>query len=398
MSLRTLDSVSLHEKKVLIRVDFNVPIKDGLVTDDTRIRAAVPSIRYVLDQGGSVILMSHLGRPTGVDASLSLAQLCSTLSGLLGELVSFVSDSVGPIAEAATNAMAPGDVLLLENLRFHAEETQGDSEFAKQLASLADIYVNDAFGTAHRAHASTAVVAEYMEESVAGRLMEREVKNAEMVLHTSERPFTALVGGAKVSSKISVLENLLGKVDRLIIGGGMAYTFLKAKGGNVGSSLVEDDFIDKARRIIAGAHSMGVELILPVDSVAADTFSADAATQICDSMEIPDGWMGLDIGPEAIAQYKESVLSSKTILWNGPMGVFEMEAFASGTLELAHSVAEATRDSGAYSLIGGGDSVAAINKFDLADQVSFISTGGGAMLEFLEGKILPGVQAVSTNS
>ncbi len=397
MSLRTLDSVSVQDKKVLIRVDFNVPLNDGEVSDDTRIRAAVPSIRYVLDHGGSVILMSHLGRPKGVDESLSLKQVCSTLSGLIGEVVHFVPDSIGPEAQAAAKALAPGDVLLLENLRFHKEETAGDIAFAKQLAALGDVYVNDAFGTAHRAHASTAVIADYIKEAVAGRLMEREVKNAEKVLRTSERPFTAIVGGAKVSSKISVLENLLGKVDRLIIGGGMAYTFLKAQGAEVGSSLVEDDYLDKARRILEGAEKMGVTILLPKDSVAADAFSADAATQVCSSSDIPSGWMGLDIGPEAIESYTESVLSSKTILWNGPMGVFEMAAFAKGTLAIAQAVAKATADSNAYSLIGGGDSVAAINKFNLADQVSFISTGGGAMLEFLEGKVLPGVKAVSAD-
>jgi phosphoglycerate kinase len=397
MSLRTLDSISFTNKKALIRVDFNVPLKDGRVSDDTRIRAAVPTIRYILDHGGAVILMSHLGRPKGVEEALSLGQICATLSGLLGEVVNFVPESTGPKAKAAAQALAPGDVLLIENLRFHEEETKGDAEFAKQLAALGDVYVNDAFGTAHRAHASTAVIADYMKESVAGLLMEREVKNAEKVLKTSERPFTAIVGGAKVSSKISVLENLLGKVDRLIIGGGMAYTFLKAQGAEVGSSLVEDDYLEKARRIIEGAEKMGVQMLLPEDSVVADSFSADAATQVCSSSNIPAGWMGLDIGPEATASYEDSVLSSKTILWNGPMGVFEMEAFAKGTLAIAHAVAKATAEHNAYSLIGGGDSVAAINTFGLADQVSFISTGGGAMLEFLEGKILPGVKAVSEN-
>lgn len=395
MSLRTLDSVALKDKKVLMRVDFNVPLADGQVTDDTRIRAAVPSIKHVLEQGGSVILMSHLGRPKGVDAALSLSQVCSTLSGLIDEVVTFVPASVGAEAVAAAEALQPGDVLLLENLRFHGEETKGDADFAKALAALGDVYVNDAFGTAHRAHASTAVMAEYMDEAVAGRLLEREVKNADRVLHDSERPFTAIVGGAKVSSKISVLQNLLDKVDRLIIGGGMAYTFMKAKGGEVGSSLVEDDYLDQARRIMDGAEKMGVEILLPVDSVVADAFAADAATQVCPSDAIPAGWMGLDIGPEAVAAYQQAVLDSKTLLWNGPMGVFEMEAFAKGTLEIAQTVARATQEQGAYSLIGGGDSVAAINKFDLADQVSFISTGGGAMLEFLEGKVLPGVKAVS---
>ncbi len=396
MSLRTLDSISFKGKKALIRVDFNVPLKEGQVTDDTRIRAAVPTIKYVLEHGGAVILMSHLGRPKGIDRDLSLSQVCSTLSGLVGEVVSFVPASIGPQALAACQALTPGDVLLLENLRFHEEETQGDENFAKELASLADIYINDAFGTAHRAHASTAIIANYMEETAAGRLMEREVKNAEKVLLTSERPFTAIVGGAKVSSKISVLENLLGKVDRLIIGGGMAYTFLKAQGAEVGASLVEDDYLEKASRIMDGADKMGVQLLLPEDSVVADAFSPDAHTKSCKSNAIPDGWMGLDIGVNAIETYKKAVLSSKTILWNGPMGVFEMEAFAKGTLEIALAVAKATQENKAYSLIGGGDSVAAINKFDLADQVSFISTGGGAMLEFLEGKILPGVKAVSS--
>jgi phosphoglycerate kinase len=395
MALRTLDQIDLKDKKVLIRVDFNVPLHDGLVSDDTRIRAALPTIQFALSAGAKVILMSHLGRPKGVDGSLSLAQVCSTLSGLLGEVVHFCPESVGPKAQEAADALSAGDLLMLENLRFHPEETNGDVAFAKALAQLGDVYVNDAFGTAHRAHASTSIIAGEMEVAVAGRLLEYEVSNADKMLHDSERPFTAIVGGAKVSSKISVLENLLPKVDTLIVGGGMAYTFLKAQGGEVGSSLVEDDYLDQARQIIKAAEKAGVKLELPIDSIAADQFAADAKTQTVESNAIPAGWMGLDIGPKAIQHFEDIILSSRSVLWNGPMGVFEMSSFSKGTLAIAQCVAKATQEKGAYSLIGGGDSVAAINKFNLADQVSFISTGGGAMLEYLEGKTLPGVKAVS---
>lgn len=389
-----IDSFDFRDKKVIIRVDFNVPLKEGKVTDNTRIKAAIPTIKKVLKDNGAAILMSHLGRPKGADESLSLNQLVPELEGLLGVKVSFCEDCVGAVAEACSDELLPGGVLLLENLRFHEEETKGDRGFAEQLAQLADVYVNDAFGTAHRAHASTAIISEFLDESLPGYLLETEVRNAQSVLDSPKRPFTAIVGGAKVSSKISVLQNLLDKVDDLIIGGGMAYTFLRALGHEVGSSLVEDDFVEEARSIMDSAFEKNTEIHLPKDSVVADSFSNDAKTMVVDSDDISSGWMGLDIGKNAIKEFSEVIMRSGTILWNGPMGVFEMSSFAEGTLSVAKAVASATQDSGAYSLIGGGDSVAAINKFGLADQVSYISTGGGAMLELLEGKELPGVLAV----
>ncbi len=394
LTMFAIESFDFRDKKALIRVDFNVPLKDGNVSDNTRIKAALPSINKVLEGGGSVILMSHLGRPKGVEKEFSLSQIVGELSSLLGKDVVFSTDCVGPEALNAMNGLGPGEVLLLENLRFHPEEKAGDRGFAQQLSGLADVYINDAFGTAHRAHASTAVIAEFMDNKMPGYLLETEVKNAAMVLNSSERPFTAIVGGAKVSSKITVLQNLLSKVDDLIIGGGMAYTFIKAMGGDVGSSLVEEEYLSEAEAIVIEAGKLGVNIHLPEDSVLADEFSATANTNISDSNRIPEGWMGLDVGPLAVSRFKGVVMNSATILWNGPMGVFEMEAFSQGTLEIARAVARATQEKGAYSLIGGGDSVAAINKFGLSEKVSYISTGGGAMLEYLEGKSLPGISAV----
>ncbi|NNK80330.1 MAG: phosphoglycerate kinase [Flavobacteriales bacterium] len=389
-----IDSYDFENKKAIIRVDFNVPLNDGKVTDNTRIKAAIPTIKKVLSGGGSVILMSHLGRPKGINPELSLNQVVEELEVLLGTSVSFCNESVGAVAKEYSSNLRQGQVLLLENLRFHEEETKGDPEFAQQLASLADVYINDAFGTAHRAHASTAVISEYVEDSLPGYLLETEVMNAQNVLHSPQRPFTAIVGGAKVSSKITVLENLLDKVDDLIIGGGMAYTFLKSLGKNIGSSLVEEDFLEKARSILTIANEKGTKVHLPEDSIIADNFSAEANTAEVASENIPDGWMGLDIGPKAIESFSSVIMNSGTILWNGPMGVFEMPAFSKGTLSIAQAVAQATETNNAYSLIGGGDSVAAVNKFGLADKVSYISTGGGAMLELLEGKTLPGGAAV----
>jgi len=384
---------SFQDKKALIRVDFNVPLADGEVTDDTRIRAAIPTIKHVLDQGGSCILMSHLGRPKNREEEFSLSQVIGCLENLVGRTVAFANDCIGEEAENKAKELKAGEVLLLENLRYHSAEKAGDKDFAQKLAGLGDIYVNDAFGTAHRAHASTAVIAQFMEVCLPGFVMESEVGNIEQVLEKPERPFTAIVGGAKVSSKISVLKNLIGRVDHLIIGGGMAYTFIKANGGSVGGSLIEEDYLDEARRLMAKAAEANTSIHLPADSVAADAFSESANTQVISSDAIADGWMGLDVGPMAITTFKKVISESKTILWNGPMGVFEMDAFSKGTVEIAQEVAHATRR-GAYSLVGGGDSVAAINKFELAEQVSYISTGGGAMLESLEGKTLPGVAAV----
>ncbi len=380
-------------KKALVRVDFNVPLKDGLVTDDTRIRAAIPTINHILDKGGTCILMSHLGRPDGREEKYSLAQVLTCLEGLLGQSVRFVNECVGPEVSEIASSLDSGEVLLLENLRFHKAEKAGDKEFAQQLASLGDVYVNDAFGTAHRAHASTAVIADYMDVKFPGLIMQNEVQSIEKVLRSPEHPFTAIVGGAKVSSKIAILENLIGKVDHLVVGGGMAYTFFKAAGGSVGNSLVEDDFLDQARALMENSKEKGTTIHLPEDSIAADAFSNDANVKTVDSSAIDDGWMGLDIGPKATAALSDIVKGSKTILWNGPMGVFEMEKFSQGTVVMAKAVAEATQH-GAFSLVGGGDSVAAINKFGLADKVSYISTGGGAMLEYLEGITLPGIAAV----
>lgn len=397
LSMSSFSDYNFSGQKALVRVDFNVPLNDKLeITDDNRIRAAVPTIKKILNDGGSVILMSHLGRPKdGPTDNYSLKHLVSHLQQLLGVNVLFADDCIGQSAKEKSGALQPGEVLLLENLRFYKEEEKGDKEFAKKLASLGDVYVNDAFGTAHRAHASTAVIAEFFPEGkkLFGLLMESEVKSAEKVLREAERPFTAIMGGAKVSDKILLIENLLEKADNIIVGGGMAYTFFKAQGGEVGNSLVEDDRIQTAKELLEKAKAKNVKILLPSDSIIADKFDANANTKEADNRSIPSGWMGLDIGPNAIRDFQEVILHSKTILWNGPMGVFEMEKFQKGTKAIAESIAQATQK-GAFSLIGGGDSVAAINQFGFADKVSYVSTGGGAMLEFFEGKELPGIAAI----
>jgi phosphoglycerate kinase len=385
-------------EKALVRVDFNVPLDAGFnITDDTRMRAAIPTIKKILGDGGSVILMSHLGRPkNGPEDKFSLKHLVPHLKELLGNTtVLFATDSIGADAIQKAKDLKPGQVLLLENLRFHKEEEKGNEEFAKKLASLGDVYVNDAFGTAHRAHASTAVIAQFFpgDKRMFGLLMNAEVLNADKVLNSSEKPFTAILGGAKVSDKIEIIENLLKKANNIIIGGGMAYTFLKAQGKEIGSSLCEEDKLDLANDILSKAKQQNVQFLLPVDSVVADKFSEDADTKIVSNDHIEKGWMGLDIGPESIKIFSKAILESKTILWNGPMGVFEMKKFQSGTKAIAEAIAKAT-ENGAYSLVGGGDSVAAINEFDLADKVSYVSTGGGALLEYFEGKELPGIKAI----
>ena len=391
-------------EKALIRVDFNVPIKNGVITDDTRMRGALPTIKKVLADGGSVILMSHWGRPLKdiekkpnlTLADFSLKPVVGYLATLLGTDVQFADDCISDDAFKKAKDLKPGQVLLLENLRYHKQEEKGDKDFAEKLSKLGDVYVNDAFGTAHRAHASTAVIAQFFpgDKKMFGLLMEGEVKAAEEVLHNNKRPFTAIIGGAKVSDKILIIENLLDKATDIIIGGGMAYTFFKAEGGQIGNSLCEDDRLDMALELLKKADAKGVCIHLPADSIIADKFAADANTSSALSNEIPAGWMGLDIGQMAIAQFKKIICESKTILWNGPMGVFEMEKFQHGTKAIADAVVEATKN-GAFSLVGGGDSVAAVNKFNLADKVSYVSTGGGAMLEYFEGKELPGIAAVN---
>ena len=385
-------------QKALVRVDFNVPLDDKFqITDDTRMTAAIPTIKKILADGGKVILMSHFGRPKdGPSDKYSLKHLVKHLGELLsGTKILFSNDCIGKEAIQLSESMKPGGVLLLENLRFHKEEEKGEEQFAQQLASLGDVYVNDAFGTAHRAHASTAVIAKFFppEKKMFGLLMEGEVKSAEKVLNNSEKPFTAILGGAKVSDKILIIENLLEKADHIIIGGGMAYTFFKALGGEVGNSLVEAERIDTAKDLLKKAESKGVKIHLPKDSIIADKFDANANTKTADNTSIPQGWMGLDIGPDAIKQFTDVILQSKTILWNGPMGVFEMQKFQEGTKAVAEAIAEAT-EKGAFSLVGGGDSVSAVNQFGYTDKVSYVSTGGGAMLEFFEGKDLPGLAAI----
>lgn len=384
-------------KRALIRVDFNVPLdKETMaVTDDTRIRAAAPTILHVLKNGGSVVLMSHLGRPKdGPEDKFSLRHIVAHTSKVLGVEVKFVDDCIGEKALEMSASLKPGEVLMLENVRFHKRETAGTESFAEELAKHGDVYINDAFGTAHRAHASTTIVAKYFpNDKMFGFLIEGEIKAVDKVLNSDEKPLTAIVGGAKVSSKITIIERLLNKVDNLIVGGGMAYTFVKAKGGKVGSSLVEDDFLDVARKIMAEAEAKGVNLYIPTDTVIADKFDNNANRQSVNINEIPDGWMGLDTGAATSVACREIIAQSKLILWNGPMGVFEMENFQQGTVDVANAIVEATAN-GAFSLIGGGDSVAAINKFNLADKVSYVSTGGGAMLEYLEGIELPGIKAI----
>jgi phosphoglycerate kinase len=384
-------------KKALVRVDFNVPLDENFnITDDTRITAAIPTIKKILSDGGSVILMSHLGRPKeGPTDKYSLKHLVSHISSLIGAEVQFANDSIGDEAQSKAQHLNSGEVLLLENLRFYKEEEKGDKEFAKKLATLGNVYVNDAFGTAHRAHASTAVIAEYFpkENRLFGLVMEGEVISAEKVMHNSERPFTAIIGGAKVSDKILIIENLLERATDIIIGGGMAYTFQKAMGGKIGKSLCEDDRLGTAQELLKKADAKGVCIHLPSDSIIADKFAEDADISSSLSNNIPDGWMGLDIGALACDMFTKVILQSKTILWNGPMGVFEMQKFQHGTKAIADAVAKAT-ENGAFSLVGGGDSVAAVNKFNYTDKVSYVSTGGGAMLEFFEGKELPGIAAV----
>ena len=390
---------NFKNEKALVRVDFNVPLdKDFSITDDTRMRAAVPTIQKILKDGGSVILMSHLGRPkNGPEDKFSLKHLLPHLKELLGEVnVLFADDCIGNDAVEKSKSLQPGEVLLLENLRFYKEEEKGNEEFARKLASLGDVYVNDAFGTAHRAHASTAVIAQFFakDKRMFGLLMNAEVSNADKVLNSSEKPFLAIIGGAKVSDKILIIENLLDRATDIIIGGGMAYTFFKAMGGKIGSSLCEDDRLDKANELLQKAKEKNVSIHLPSDSIIADKFAEDAMVSGSLSNDIPDGWMGLDIGEMACETFSKVIQHSKTILWNGPMGVFEMKKFQHGTKCIAEAVAEATSD-GAFSLIGGGDSVAAVNEFGLADKVSYVSTGGGALLEYFEGKELPGIKAIN---
>ncbi|MFZ9939438.1 MAG: phosphoglycerate kinase [Bacteroidia bacterium] len=397
--MRSLSSLSAAGKRVLMRVDFNVPLhkETRAVTDDTRIRAALPSIRFILDQAGSsLVLMSHLGRPKGgPEEKYSLRHILPVLSELLGREVQFAPDCVGEEAFHLSRQLQAGGVLLLENVRFHPEEEQGDAEFAQRLSQHGTVYVNDAFGAAHREHASTATVARFFgDDRAAGFLMEAEVKNADKVMKQAQRPFTAIMGGAKVSDKILIIENLMDRVDNLVIVGAMAYTFMRAMGGQTGASLCEEDKLDLARTLMQKAEQRGVRWVLPVDSVAADRFAADAQTRVVNSNEIPDGWMGLDIGPQAADEIGSLILNSRTLLWNGPAGVFELEPYSHGSRSLAQAVASATAQ-GAFSLIGGGDSAAAVNAFGLSAQMSYVSTGGGALLEYMEGKTLPGVAALA---
>lgn len=396
--MNTVDQCNFKDKKALVRVDFNVPLdKDYNITDDKRMRAALPTIHKIINDGGSVILMSHLGRPKGgPEEKYSLKHILGDLSRMLDIEVKFADDCIGEQAVNKAKNLSPGQVLLLENLRFYKEEEKGDRAFAEKLAKLGNVYVNDAFGTAHRAHASTAIVAEFFPTAkYFGYLMAEELKNAEKVNEGADKPFTAIMGGAKVSDKILLIESLLNKVDNLIIGGGMAYTFAKAQGGEIGTSLLEEDLMPLCLELVEKAKSKGVNLILPIDTVIADKFDNNAAKDTVDSGQIPADWMGLDIGPKTVALFTETIENSKTLLWNGPMGVFEMDNFAVGTRAIADAVVAATKENAAFSLIGGGDSAAAIAKFGLEDQVSFVSTGGGALLEYMEGKELPGVKAIN---
>ena len=393
--MKTIDNFNFENKKALIRVDFNVPLNENFeVTDDTRIQAAKPTIIKVLEDGGSAILISHLGRPKGVQDEFSLRHIVDKVADILGVQVKYVANCVGQEAEDAVAALNPGEVLLLENLRFHPNETSGDAIFAEQLSKLGDIYINDAFGTAHRAHASTTVVAQFFpERKCFGSLLAKEIESIDKVLRSGEKPITAILGGSKVSSKITIIENILDKIDHLIIGGGMTYTFIKALGGQIGDSICEDDKQELALEILRKAKEKGVEIHLPVDVLGADAFDNNANIKVVAVNTIPDGWQGLDIGPETMKIFHEVILKSKTILWNGPLGVFEMENFSKGTIALGRSIAEAT-ENGAFSLVGGGDSVAAVKQFGFGTKVSYVSTGGGAMLESLEGKTLPGIAAI----
>ena len=393
--MKTINDFDFKNKKAIIRVDFNVPLDENFnVTDATRIEAAKPTIDKILADGGSVILMSHLGRPKGVERKYSLGHIIKTTSEILGQTVYFSPDCIGAEAEKAVDNLKPGQILLLENLRFYPEEEAGDVDFAKKLAAFGDIYVNDAFGTAHRAHASTTIIAQFFpKDKCFGLLLAKEIESLNKVLKDSKKPVTAVLGGSKVSSKITVIENILDKVDHMIIGGGMTFTFVKALGGKIGESICEDDKQELALEILRLAKEKGVQIHIPVDVVAADDFSNTANTKIIDVREIPDGWQGLDAGPKSLENFKKVILESKTILWNGPLGVFEMPNFANGTIELGNFIAEATAN-GAFSLVGGGDSVAAVKQFGFEDKVSYVSTGGGAMLEMLEGRILPGIAAI----
>jgi phosphoglycerate kinase len=393
--MKTLQDFNFKNKKAVIRVDFNVPLDENFhVADTTRIEAAKPTIDKIIADGGSVILMSHLGRPKGVEEKYSLKHIVKTASEILGAEVLFASDCIGEIAEKAAENLQPGQVLLLENLRFYAEEEAGDVAFANKLASLGDIYVNDAFGTAHRAHASTTIIAQFFpEHKCFGALLAKEIESLNKVLKNSEKPVTAVLGGSKVSSKITVIENILDKIDHMIIGGGMTFTFVKALGGKIGDSICEDDKMELALEILKIAKEKGVQIHIPVDVVAANAFSNDAQTQVVDVRAIPDGWQGLDAGPKSLEAFQKVIMDSKTILWNGPLGVFELPTFANGTISLGNFIAESTAN-GAFSLVGGGDSVAAVKQFGLEDKMSYVSTGGGAMLEMLEGRILPGVAAI----
>jgi phosphoglycerate kinase len=393
--MKTLNDFNFNNKKAIIRVDFNVPLDENFkVTDATRIEAAKPTIDKILKDGGSVILMSHLGRPKGIEANYSLQHIVSKTEEILGQKVYFASDCIGETAETAAKNLQPGEILLLENLRFYAEEEKGDVEFSKKLAALGDIYVNDAFGTAHRAHASTTIIAQFFQGAKCfGYLLAKEIESIEKVLKNSEKPVVAILGGSKVSSKITVIENILDKVNHMIIGGGMTFTFVKALGGKIGNSICEDDKLDLAIEILKQAKAKGVQIHIPVDVVAADAFSNNANTQIVDVNHIPDGWQGLDAGPKSLAIFRRIILDSKTILWNGPLGVFEMDNFSKGTIALGEYIAESTAN-GAFSLVGGGDSVSAVKQFGLEPKMSYVSTGGGAMLEMLEGRTLPGIAAI----
>ena len=393
--MKTLNDFNFNLKKAIIRVDFNVPLDENFnVTDTTRIEAAKPTVTKILQDGGSVILMSHLGRPKGIEAKYSLQHIVAKTEEILGQKVHFASDCIGEVAENAAQNLQSGEILLLENLRFYTEEEKGDVAFAEKLAKLGDIYVNDAFGTAHRAHASTTIIAQFFNDTKCfGYLLAKEIESIEKVLKNSEKPVVAILGGSKVSSKITVIENILDKVNHMIIGGGMTFTFVKALGGNIGNSICEDDKLELAIEILKKAKEKGVQIHIPVDVVAADAFSNDANTQIVDVKQIPDGWQGLDVGPKSLEIIRRIILDSKTILWNGPLGVFEMEKFANGTIKLGDFIAESTAN-GAFSLVGGGDSVAAVKQFGFEPKMSYVSTGGGAMLEMLEGRTLPGIAAI----